>query len=163
MFAKLLIKIIKEIVLDQVEKKFLDFVSKLFSETKLKYFTKINNQVNAVIARIQEVHDYIEPLLEEIKVEVESGNTKYLDDLMLFMNKEFTIKLKDKEYSLNITKEKVLELLNKADKYSDVGSWKRENAVEWIKVIMADMNIEIKESLIRASVEMAVQVLKDDK
>ena len=164
MLKNLVNKIFKEIILDALEKKFVDFISKLFNQERLPYFTKINNQVNGVVKKVKEIYDYIEPLLGEAKIALESGDTKYIDDLLTFVNKEFIFTFKGKEYSLEITRENIISLINKGEGFIDgsTGAWKRENAVRWVIIILNDIGVEVKNSLIRASIEMAVQVLKDE-
>ena len=114
MFKKIVLSFLKDVILDEAEEKFVKFLSKMFNSNRVDYFTKINNFVNPIVNKVQEIHEYITPLLEEAKEKMQTSDTKYLDELLNFINKEFgNLKINGKDYELSISKNDLIKCINK--------------------------------------------------
>ena len=150
MLMKIIKKFLVEVILEKAEEKFLNFFTKVFTEKNVSYFSKIKDTVNKTMEKITVVYEYLEPLSHEISGKVSENDKKYLQDIADFVEKEFGLKI-------NI--QHLFELADMVDK----GEWKRETSVDIIKQTLENMGIEVKESLIRTSLELAYQAFKTEK
>lgn len=150
MLGKIIKKFLIDVLLEKAEEKFINFLKKVFTDSNIEYFSKIKDTVNETMKKITEAHEYLEPLLEEISKKVFEDDKKYLQDVSDFVKKEFGIEIN------------IQHLFEFADAI-DAGTWKRETAVDLIKEVLKKLNIEVKESLIRASLELAYQAFKTEK